>query len=1185
VKKVFAFSALAAAAMTVSSAHAAHIIRPISEGPANFDAVLSQPAMDLSAIERVRAAGRRAQASLGRTASAQPQFDSRRGTPTFVWAGRELLSAAVGPVASVNRAEVAARDYLSQQAGIFGIDASAVDSARLRNVRDLGRGPVIARFDQVVDGLEVFGRSLNMMMDRNLHPVATSGGFATASVVAAAREPRSMDATSAAAQALTELGGRAAGRLQAGNSKDGYQLITAAGKLGDISLAEPARVKAVWYPTTEALIPAWYVEVRTDGHQQRDYMFVISAATGKTLFRKNMVNSAEYSYRVFADSDGKHVPYDHPLGNDLTPSPFTAPDEGTVDRISADTNLITQKSSGYVSDPWLPAGATTTSGNNVMAYLDLVAPQGYTARLGDVIGTVSSDSTFDYPYTADEVPTTTTAQSAAIVNLFYLNNFLHDLWYVHGFDEAAGNAQADNYDRGGVEGDAINAEGQDYSGRNNANMSTPADGGHPRMQMYLFDGLLAGTVQVTDPSGMEPLEFAAASFGPTSFDVTGSLVAYEDDTDPTTDACTAPVNASALAGNIALIDRGSCNFTVKVGYAQAAGATAVVIANNVDGSPATMGGDDTSITIGSVMVSMDDGASLRSLLADGSVTMHVERDAATDLDGTMDNQVISHEFFHYVSNRLVGNGSGLNNNQGGGMGEGWSDVSSLVLSARKGDDQLADNSRWSGPYETGAYVIGDFYYGIRRAPYSTDFAYNALTFKDIEDGVALPDTSPFSFGQDGSDNAEVHNTGEVWANTVWEVFVGLMNLHGYKDGRDRLMDYIIAGLEMTPSSPTFTEARDGILAAAMASSAEDYNVVATAFAKRGMGVDAVSPDRSSTTNSGVVESYQAASPYTYTGYTLDMSYQDGSQGSCDDDNYLDAGEYGYLTLTVGSAGGAPMTDSFKAKVKGSSGLSFPDGNKVEFVPAADGLSATGIIPVSTDVSFTGHSANAKVTFPLANIDYSDDVTPATATFTLPINYDLKKKSYTDDVEEAEVTAANWSVSGGSQITWAVADLDSTLGSGSVWYAADASKGGKSFLTSGKIKVGSEPFSISFDQLVDFPYDGTPTEGATLEINVDGGGWINVATFGATVTPAFNGTVDMVAAGEPAWIGEGSSMSAATVSFGTTLAGSSVKLRFVAQSAKGAEDGFGWAVDNFAVDGADKAPFYKMSKQKSSPCGS
>src|SRR3546814_7989277 len=93
-----------------------------------------------------------------------------------------------------------------------------------------------------------------------------------------------------------------------------------------------------------------------------------------------------------------------------------------------------------------------------------------------------------------------------------------DWWYDHGFDEQAGNAQTSNYGRGGVEGDAISAQGQDSSGRNNANMATPADGGSPTMQMYLFDGPVSGEVRVTAPAAGPSLKFAGAAFGPSTFD-------------------------------------------------------------------------------------------------------------------------------------------------------------------------------------------------------------------------------------------------------------------------------------------------------------------------------------------------------------------------------------------------------------------------------------------------------------------------------------------------------------------------------------------------------------------------------------------------------------------------------------------------------------------------------------------
>jgi hypothetical protein len=187
----------------------------------------------------------------------------------------------------------------------------------------------------------------------------------------------------------------------------------------------------------------------------------------------------------------------------------------------------------------------------------------------------------------------------------------------------------------------------------------------------------------------------------------------------------------------------------------------------------------------------------------------MQRNPAIDLDGTIDEGIIAHEFFHYVSNRLVGNGSGLSNNQGRGMGEGWSDFNTMLLQVRQDDTQVKTNPTWNGAYSVGSYVLGDYYFGIRRAPYSTDFAKNPLTFKHIQNGVALPTTAPLAFGQDGASNAEVHNTGEIWANVLWEAYAGFLQdgRYSFKQARSKVQDYIIAGLKMTPNAPTMLGAR------------------------------------------------------------------------------------------------------------------------------------------------------------------------------------------------------------------------------------------------------------------------------------------------------------------------------------------------------------------------------------------
>jgi Zn-dependent metalloprotease len=119
---------------------------------------------------------------------------------------------------------------------------------------------------------------------------------------------------------------------------------------------------------------------------------------------------------------------------------------------------------------------------------------------------------------------------------------------------------------------------------------------------------------------------AGASFGPrlTDTGLTGNVVLANDGAGTTSDACTDLVNSGAVRGNIALVDRGSCNFTVKVKNAQRAGAIGVVVANNIAGPPSPMGGTDSTIRIPSVMVAQSTGNLIKGQLSNGvNVTMRL----------------------------------------------------------------------------------------------------------------------------------------------------------------------------------------------------------------------------------------------------------------------------------------------------------------------------------------------------------------------------------------------------------------------------------------------------------------------------------------------------------------------------------------------------------------------------------
>lgn len=103
-----------------------------------------------------------------------------------------------------------------------------------------------------------------------------------------------------------------------------------------------------------------------------------------------------------------------------------------------------------------------------------------------------------------------------------------------------------------------------------------------------------------------------AGFGPAlpGNGVSGELLLVQDGTNPARDGCQAITND--IDGKIALIERGSCNFTDKVINAQNAGAIAVVIFQNTAEDPFIMGGEDESINIPSVMVSKISGDRFRT---------------------------------------------------------------------------------------------------------------------------------------------------------------------------------------------------------------------------------------------------------------------------------------------------------------------------------------------------------------------------------------------------------------------------------------------------------------------------------------------------------------------------------------------------------------------------------------------
>lgn len=503
-----------------------------------------------------------------------------------------------------------------------------------------------------------------------------------------------------------------------------------------------------------------------------------------------------------------------------------------------------------VSNPWILASSpkgwhstgatsfTTTRGNNVYAYEDTAntnqpgfSPDGGVNR------------NFDFPFSINGTPAFN--RNAAITNLFYINNKVHDIFYQFGFTESARNFQQNNFGKGGNGNDYVLAESQDGGSLSNANFTTPSDGNRPVMQMYIWSTVNRYVFYNAPVTAIPRIPQASpAQFGPqlNGTGVTGDVVLAA-----VINGCSA-LPAGSLAGKIGLIERGGasgCTFASKVKNAQNAGAIAAIIYNNPTATnfPSSMGGTDATITIPSVLITNDEGEFVKTQL-NNSVTVNItlKSDPATAItpDGSFDNGIITHEYGHGISNRLTGNGYTclLKSASKEQMGEGWSDFFALMLTNKPGDN--ANVPRSVGTYASGQSTTGA---GLRPAKYSPDFSINNYTYGK---------TNGMEIEEDGEIVPDVHSIGFIWASMLWDLHWQYAAKYGYSSdvlanknsGSARVLQLVTDALKLQACNPTFIDGRNAILSAEMLTTkGEDRCMIWKTFAKRGLGLNALAGNK------------------------------------------------------------------------------------------------------------------------------------------------------------------------------------------------------------------------------------------------------------------------------------------------------------------------------------------------------
>ncbi|MFO0759764.1 MAG: M36 family metallopeptidase [Byssovorax sp.] len=1122
----------------------------------------------------------------GTVASVDPQ----RGTPTFFWAqqGVPLPAALAGAPA-----ERIARHHLEAHASLWGLTPAALGAATPVLVHDTGRGGIIVVYRQSVGGIDLLHGDMKVLMNRAGELVAISGSLHPSAVPGAEKKvgKHKLSRTASVKIALDDALGVAVPAAAFADSrtvKAGYNYVDLKAKVKvgreTVTLAAPARIKPVYYPMPGTIVPAYYIEVQPGEAKSPDsdmFAYVVSAKDGQILMRRDLKAADAYQYRVWADPAGQKLYADGPL-MDFNPHPTGVPDHSISG--FAPSTLVSidgfNTKPGGGSDPWLPENAAETKGNNVDAYTDQTdctptnntpctqavtdALDGFTPGV-DIRGTTTAPGVFGHTYDLNLGPLDSQEQSrAAIQQLFYVTNWLHDYWYDSGFNEAAGNAQDSNFGRGGEEGDHLRAEAQDKAigppaSANNANMSTPADGESPRMQMFLWSGQDDPTLTIGAPINAS-YATGTAAFGPQNFDVTGDLILVDDGVAPPTNACEPIVNN--VTGKIVIVDRGTCSFASKVARVATAGGAGVIIVNNVpNAAPPGMGGADPGATIPVLSVSLENGAILKGALGAAPVSAHLTRVVGVKRDGSLDSNVISHEWGHYLHHRLEDCGL----LQCRGMSEGWADFNFLLQSIRQGDSVAA--TTWAMSQYATVSFDDEGYYGIRRLPYTRDMTKNPFTFKHMADENALPN---IKLGFGGGSNSEVHNAGEIWAQALFDAYTGLIlnGGHTFDDTKRRMADYVVAGMIMTPPEASVTEQRDGILAAAMAADQGDMLILANNFAGRGMGTCAVSPPKDTSNNNGIVESYELKGQQAIVSVKVDDSVK-----SCDSDGLLDAGETGKVTIELSNGGPIALANTTVTVQTSNAGVIFPAGDQVLFPSVAPYETKSATLDIGLDGSVSGQQL---LKLDVKALNGGACVASRIATVFRRTNADdLASSSTTDTVDSEKST---WTMSGDlADKIWArQQEPDGNY----VWHAADFGALSETHLESADIQVAnSGAFVFTFEHRYSFETSANPTtywDGAVVEITDDGGAhWKDVSQF---ASPGYGGQITDTSGNSlalrQAYVAESAgypAMVPVALNFGNAFAGKTVRLRFVigTDMASGAP---GWDIDNMGVVFVKNKPF-------------
>jgi subtilisin-like proprotein convertase family protein len=404
---------------------------------------------------------------------------------------------------SAERGVEIALAHLQANAPDLGLSASDLADLRVTdNIVLKSSGARVVHFQQTVNGIGVFNGVLNVT-------VSAEGAVIFVGNRGVADLAKSVNTTTPTLSAEDAIASAARG-LELTYTPDSLNVLESVGGVereirysgGDLSI-EYIPVKLAYQPMGDGSVRLawdlniyqldakhwWHVRVdATTGEVLNTADWVVSEnwdkliAEGAVEYNSAMPETGtgtESGITAPSGGDGSSYKiYDIPVESPIHTSPTPPSDARTT--INDPANTTASPFGWHDTNGAAGAEFQTTQGNNVHAYTDTDAN-----NTPDAGSSPSGGAGLDFDFPLDLTQPPSAYRPAAVTNLFAWNNFLHDVPYLYGFDEANGNFQENNYGRGGLGSDYVQAEAQDGSGTNNANFATPADGQNPRMQMYV----------------------------------------------------------------------------------------------------------------------------------------------------------------------------------------------------------------------------------------------------------------------------------------------------------------------------------------------------------------------------------------------------------------------------------------------------------------------------------------------------------------------------------------------------------------------------------------------------------------------------------------------------------------------------------------------------------------------------